>query len=45
MIYKWQSMKTGEVLPNILEVIKSVFYDLKHYHFINLPWKYNKNGF
>lgn len=44
-MYKWMSMKTGEVVENFWQVLKSIWTDLTKYHFLNLKWKYNKKGF
>ena len=43
--YKWQSLVTGEIVENFWQVIKTIWLDLIGYHFLNLKWEYNKNGF
>jgi hypothetical protein len=44
-MYKWQSVKTGEIVKNFWEVLRVVWVDLSTFHIINIKWKYNKNGF
>ena len=44
-MYKWMSLKTGEIVKNFWQVLKAIWLDLTKYHFLNLKWKYNKNGF
>ena len=44
-MYKWQSLKTGEIVENFWQVLKVVWSDLRAYHILNIKWKYNKNGF
>lgn len=43
-MYKWQSLTTGEIVENFWKVIKTIWLDLWKYHFLNIKWKYNKNG-
>jgi len=43
--YKYMSQVTGELLPNLWSVIKTIYSDFKIYGIVNLKWKYNKNGF
>ena len=43
--YKYMSEITGEIVPNLWTVIKTIYSDFKSYRIINLKWKYNKNGF
>ena len=44
-MYKWQSSTTGEIVKNLWEVLKVVLEDLRKFHFLNIKWQYNKNGF
>lgn len=44
-MYKWMSLQTGEIVENFGQVLKTVWTDLKVYHFLNIKWKYKKNGF
>lgn len=43
--YKYMSDVTGEIVPNLWAVIKTICFDFKEYGIVNLKWKYNKNGF
>lgn len=43
--YKYMSDVTGEIVPNLWAVIKTICFDFKEYRILNLKWKYNKNGF
>lgn len=43
--YHYISLQTGEVLPNLLSVIKTVFKDYKHYRIKNFKWSYSRKGF
>lgn len=43
-MYKFMSVRTGEVVANWKEVLRVMWYDLKAYHILNLVWKYNKKG-
>ena len=44
-MYKWMSLKTGEVVENFWQVLKVIWSDLTKYHIVNLKWIYNKKGF
>lgn len=44
-MYKWQSVKTGEIVPNFWHVLRAIWADLTKFHIINIKWTYNKNGF
>ena len=44
-MYKWMSTLTGEVVQNFGQVLKEIWIDLTKYHFLNLMWAYNRNGF
>ena len=43
--YKWQSVTTGEVVENFWQVIRAIWIDLTKFHFLNIKWKYKKEGF
>ena len=45
IMYKWMSLKTGEIAENFWQVLKAIWLDLTKYNLLNLKWKYNKNGF
>ena len=40
----WISMKTGELHENFRGVVRSVWSDIFSYHFFNLKWRYNPEG-
>lgn len=42
--YHFMSTTTGELQPNLKEVIKATLFNLRHYHFMTF-WKYSKTGF
>lgn len=42
--FKWISLKSGEIAPNIFYVISIIISDLRHYRIFNIPWKYNPKG-
>lgn len=44
MKYKWLSKTTGEICPNLWQVMKAVWSNLKDYHFADFKWQYNKQG-
>ena len=44
VVCHWESLVTGELVPNLYEVIKTIIDDAFHFHFINLKWKYLKDG-
>ena len=44
-MYKFMSKQTGELNTNIFNVIHTILFDLRHYHFLNYKWSYNKKGF
>ena len=44
--FHWINNYTGEIVPHIWDVFKTVLHDTVHYHFIkeNLNWSYSKQG-
>lgn len=44
-MYKWQSMKMGNIVKNFSDVLKQMWESLINYHTIDIRWKYNRNGF
>jgi len=44
-MYKWMSTLTGEIVKNFWQVLWAVWIDLTKFHFLNLKWQYNRNGF
>lgn len=42
--YKFISMQTGEVVTDLKSVFKSIWRDLTVFHFLNLNWRYRKQG-
>lgn len=45
MKYHYMSQITGEIACTLREVIRIVAFDLLHFGFLNLRWKYDKAGF
>ena len=43
--YYYYSETTGEIVPRLRDVIRVMFLDLIHCHFLNIRWKYNKEGY
>lgn len=43
-MYKYMSARTGEIVESLKEVFQVMWWDLRHYHFLNVIWKYNKKG-
>lgn len=43
-MYKYMSVRTGEIVTNLKEVLRTMWYDWKTYHILNLIWKHNKKG-
>ena len=43
-IYKWMNIRTGEIVENFYQVLKTEIFDIFHYHFIGI-WKYNREGY
>ena len=43
-MYKYMSVRTGEVVINWKEMLHIMWYDLKTYHIFNIFWKHNKKG-
>ena len=43
--YRWQSVTTGEVVENFWKVLRAIWVDLTKFHFLNIRWEYNKEGF
>ena len=44
-MYKWHSVKMGNIVENFGDVLKQVWESLTKYHTFDIKWKYNKNGF
>ncbi len=44
-MYKWHSKGTGELCKNLREVIHAIYENLRYYHFVDLKWEYNRDGF
>lgn len=42
--YRFMSLTTGEIVENILDVLRVTISDYKNFHLIN-KWEYNRNGF
>ena len=45
MTYHFMSNATGEIVPTLLDVIRTALNDLLHYHIVNLKWSYSHKGF
>ena len=45
IVYHYCSTKTGEVVPTLWDVIKTIYRDYKCYHFLNVLWSYSHRGF
>ena len=43
--YRFMSLTTGEIVENILDVFKSIILNYRNFNFVDLKWKYNRNGF
>ena len=43
--YHWINNKTGEVVTNIWQVIKTTIHDGLHYKGVEFEWKYSKEGY
>lgn len=43
-MYKWFNIRTGEIVKDFSQVIRTEIQDLIHYHFIGI-WIYNRHGF
>lgn len=44
-MYKWQSVRTGEIVENFWQVLRAMWVDLRKFHIINIIWKYRREGF
>ena len=42
--YHLMNIRTGEIVQNFANVLKTELFDLIHYHFIGI-WKYNAKGY
>lgn len=43
--YHYVSNKTGEIVPTLPVLIRTVWIDLWKFHFLNLSWSYSREGF
>lgn len=43
-MYKYMSARTGELVTSLKEVFRVIWWNLRHYHILDLVWKYNKKG-
>ena len=43
-MYRWQNIRTGEIVENFWQVLKVEIFDLIHFRFIGI-WKYNRRGY
>ena len=43
--YYYMSETTGEIVPRLRDVIRVMVTDLTRCHFLNIKWKYNKEGY
>ncbi len=43
--YRFMSLTTGEIVENILDVLRTIIVNYKRLHFLDLRWEYNRNGF
>lgn len=42
MKYYFMSEYTGELAKNIFQIIYIIFFNLRHYHFLDYKWRYLK---
>ena len=42
--YYWMNVRTGEIVQNFADVLKTEIFDLIHFHFLGI-WKYNREGY
>ena len=45
MMYKWQSVTMGNIVPNLREVLRQIYESWTVYHILDVKWKYNRKGF
>ena len=43
-MYKYMSARTGELVTSLKEIFRVIWWNLRHYHILDLVWKYNKKG-
>ena len=43
--YKWMSLTAGNIVETFGDVIVQIIDNLFRYHFLDLRWSYNRNGF